>query len=118
MLESAQPLREIVDEGEQVVVSGVAGSRAVLLLSDLHAPGWEAELMTGDDSHSVPIDLAFGDWRSVEIPGPGRFTVTFRYRPESFRVGSSISLIALIAWSILLVATFWLERESTTRVDG
>ena len=107
MLETARPLTEVVDKGEQVEVSGVATSRAVLLLSDLHVPGWEAELTTGDTSTAVAIEPAFGDWRSVEIPGPGRFTVSFRYRPESFRVSSNISLIALFAWSVLLIATFW-----------
>ena len=109
MLDSqpAVPLTDITDRGETVVVRGNASSRSVLVLSDLQYPGWEAVLTTSDKSSRVPIAPAFGGWKSVEIPGSGQFELTFSFRPPIYRVGATVSLVALFVWLILMATTTW-----------
>ena len=109
MLDSqpAVPLPDITDRGETVVVRGNASSRSVLVLSDLQYPGWEAVLTTSDKSSRVPIAPAFGGWKSEEIPGSGQFELTFSFRPPIYRVGATVSLVALFVWLILMATTTW-----------
>ncbi|MEC9008310.1 MAG: hypothetical protein VX877_03560 [Planctomycetota bacterium] len=109
MLDSqpAVPLTDLTDRGETVVVRGTASSKSVLVLSDLEYPGWEAMLTIAGESSRVPIAPAFGGWKSVEIPTPGQFELTFSFRPPIYRVGTTVSLAALFVWLILLVTTTW-----------
>ncbi len=120
MLDSqpAVPLTDIVDRGETVVVCGTAASESVLVLADLDYPGWEATLKTEGQSRQVSIAPAFGGWRSVLIPGPGRFELTFSFQPESYRVGSTISLTAVIVWLILMITTGWHQCHTAIRLSG
>jgi hypothetical protein len=112
---SAVPLTDIVEGGETVVVRGTAPSESVLVLSDLDYPGWEATLNSGGRSRRVAIAPAFGGWRGVLIPGPGRFELTFSFRPASYRVGATISSTAVIVWLILLIATGWYQYRTADR---
>jgi hypothetical protein len=115
---SAVPLTDIVDGGETVVVRGTAPSKSILVLSDLDFPGWKATLKTEDRSRQVTIAPAFGGWRSVLIPGPGRFELTFSFQPASYRVGTMISLTAVIVWLTLMITTAWHQRRTAIRPSG
>jgi hypothetical protein len=105
MLARALAADWVVDEGERVVVAGVADSPSVLVLSDLRYPGWQAFLTQGGASREVPIESAFGQWRAIYLPAAGSYEVTFIYRPTSMRVGAQISLIALLLWLVWLALT-------------
>ena len=85
---------------------------------DLDYPGWEATLKTEGQSRQVTIAPAFGGWRSVPIPGPGRFELTFNFQPASYRVGTTISLTAVFVWLILMIATGWYQCRTATRLSG
>lgn len=117
MLDSqpAVPLTDLTDRGETVVIRGTASSKSVLVLSDLEYPGWEAVLTIAGESSRVPIAPAFGGWKSVEIPAPGQFELTFSFRPPIYRVGTTVSLAALFVWLILLVTTTWHHVRLTHR---
>ena len=105
MLETARPARIVFDRGESIELTGTADSASVLVLSDLHYPGWEAVVTQDGKSRSVPIERAFGHWRAVEIAKAGVYRVTFTYRPDSFRLGWQITLGALLIWTIGFVMT-------------
>ncbi len=99
MLDTARPARKVFDWGDTVELTGTNDSPSVLVLSDLHYPGWEAVVTQGRESRRVAIERAFGDWRAVKIANPGAYRVTFTYRPASFRLGCQITVAGLLVWA-------------------
>ena len=85
---------------DRVVVDVPDGPAGLLVLTDVAAPGWVAEV----DGHSrpiLPVDLAF---RAVGVPS-GVHRVVFRYAPASLSAGLALafgSLVGLCAGAILL----------------
>ena len=75
---------------------------AVLVLSEVFYPGWQAYI----DGDATRVRRANGTLRAVPIPA-GSHQVTFRFEPAPLHRGAIISLltlvvaIALIAWSTL-----------------
>jgi hypothetical protein len=69
-----------------------APDRRLLVLTDVHYPGWRAAI----DGQPATIHRTNFAFRSVSVPG-GRHTVTFEYRPASFRNGLTMSALALFA---------------------
>lgn len=119
MLDRAKPLEILNDQGELVEVSGTSETRAVLVLSDLHYPGWNAFLTQSGTPRRVEIQRAFGDWRAVVIPQAGPFRITFKFQPQSFRVGWRISLATAILWLVAWTLTFTCNgRQRKTRGDA
>jgi hypothetical protein len=83
----------LMDYGEERARVEVAASRsALLVLTDVHFPGWEATM----DGREVSIEQVDYLLRGVRVPA-GSHVVEFRYRPTSFTVGWVVSLLALIA---------------------
>jgi hypothetical protein len=108
MLQNAQPIRQIRDRGETVVLEGTANGPGVLLLADRHYPGWTSHLTQSGKTRQVKIQPAFGAWRAVEIPGAGAFEVSFQYEPDSVRLGGWISLGTCVIWLAgLVLALMW-----------
>jgi uncharacterized membrane protein YfhO len=84
------------DRPERVVAELTTNSTGVLVLTDLHYPGWIAE----EDGKRLPILRADGLFRAVALSG-GTHRVTFRYRPLSVAAGGAISAAALLAMLVL-----------------
>ncbi len=63
----------------------------LLVLTDLHAPGWIAE----EAGRRLPILRADGYFRAVALPA-GTHRVVFRYRPITFYAGAAVSGLALL----------------------
>jgi hypothetical protein len=84
---SPRAARTVSYENSEVVVATSTDRRGLLVLSDSHYPGWEAEV----DGRRTDIYRANGLFRAVAIP-PGRHTVRFSYRPASVYVGAGVSL--------------------------
>ena len=83
----------LVDYGEESARVEVEARRsALLVLTDVHFPGWEATV----DGREVDIEQVDYLLRGVRVAA-GRHVVEFRYRPASFTVGWIVSLLALIA---------------------
>lgn len=69
-----------------------------LVLMDTWYPGWKATI----NDKEQPIDKFRDVFRSVNVPaGEGR--VVFKYQPNSFRLGLTISFFALIVEIVLLI---------------
>ncbi len=118
MLEDAIPLKNLVDRGEFVEITGATDSPAVLLLSDLYYPGWNAVLTQSGSPREVKIEPAFGNWRSVLIPQKGDFRVTFRFQPESFQVGRQISLATGVLWLLGCAALLTFRRRAMQQIPS
>jgi hypothetical protein len=76
----------------RVEIQSDAPDRRLLVLTDVHYPGWTAAI----DGQPATLHRANFAFRGVSVPG-GRHTVTFEYRPASFRNGVMISAVALLA---------------------
>lgn len=84
---------------ERVVLRATTEARSLLVLSDLHYPGWKARL----DGRDVPVERVNYVMRGVSLP-PGNHRVEFRYEPLSWRIGWIVSLLGLLTLAAILVA--------------
>ena len=84
-------------EPERVVARASAQSPGLLVLTDLHYPGWKATV----DGREVPIERVDYLLRGVPMPA-GTHEVEFRYEPASFRAGWIISAVSTLAVLIAL----------------
>jgi hypothetical protein len=85
-------------QDERVSIMTRADGRRLLVLTDVHYPGWIATV----DGVEVPILRADYAFRAVSVPA-GEHLVEFRYRPASVRYGAWGSLAGLVILSLLLV---------------
>ena len=87
---------------DTAVVEVTATRPALLVLADAYYPGWRAYI------DSVPADIVpvYTIFRGVRVE-PGEHRVEFRYEPASFRVGLLISVVALIAGTLVAIASFF-----------
>jgi uncharacterized membrane protein YfhO len=67
------------------------------LLLDTYFPGWKATV----DGRTTPIYRADYNFRAVSLP-EGAHTVTFTYRPLSFRLGLGTSGVMLGLLALLM----------------
>ncbi len=74
-----------------------ASEEALLVLSDMHYPGWVASV----DGVSAPLYRTDAIFRGVVVP-PGEHRVTMRYQPRSFHLGAGLAGMALM---VLLTAS-------------
>lgn len=84
------------DRPEEVVAELTASYPGLLVLTDLHYPGWIAE----EGERRLPILRADGYFRAVALPA-GTHRVVFRYRPLSFYAGAAVSALALVTVLLL-----------------
>ena len=94
-------------EPERVVVETDASRRALLVLADVHYPGWKATV----DGRETPIHRVDYLLRGVPL-WAGRHTVEFRYEPDSWRIGWIVSLVALVALLAVLIAALMRRRAA------
>ncbi len=93
------------DRPEEIVAELTTSSPGLLVVTDLHYPGWIAEA----EGLRLPILRADGWFRAVALPA-GTHRVVFRYRPVSVYVGAGISAATLLAMLLL-----WLRGEPLRR---
>ena len=79
-------------EAERVVLSAACAARCLLVLPDLHYPGWHARV----DGREAPIERTNAIFRGVWLE-PGAHEVVFRFAPASFRIGMALFGAALVA---------------------
>lgn len=92
-------------EGDRVSLTADGGDGGgLLVLSDLHYPGWKATL----DGNDVPVERVNYVMRGVRLPA-GAHRVEFRYEPLSWRIGWIVSLLALLA---LAATVLWARRNA------
>jgi hypothetical protein len=93
------------DRPEELVAELTTANPGLLVVTDLHYPGWVAE----EGSRRLPILRADGWFRAVALPA-GTHRVVFHYRPVSFTAGAAVSAVALL--SILFL---WYQGEPVRR---
>ena len=88
---------------------GQFGDSSTLVLTDAWFPGWKAYLrpFAGDEGDEVelPIERVYENFRAVEIPQTGQWTVRFVYAPRSFQLGLYASFLSAMA--LLLLLGYW-----------
>jgi hypothetical protein len=100
---------ERVSNNEVLVRATVARDGSRLILTDSYAVGWRAYVRPlgapEDAEQEVEIGLAYGNFRSVELP-QGAWLVRFRYSPPSFQLGAfttflsgAVALFLLMVWA-------------------
>jgi hypothetical protein len=82
---------------ERVQIEATSRGPGLLVLSDLHYPGWKAEV----DGREVDIERVDYLLRGVPLDD-GEHTVEFRYEPLSWRVGWILSLAGLASLAALI----------------
>jgi hypothetical protein len=93
-------------EPDRVVAQAEAQRRSLLVLSDVHYPGWKATV----DGRDAPIERVDYLLRGVMLPA-GAHRIEFRYEPASWRAGWIISLAALLTVAGALVAGLRARRR-------
>lgn len=96
---SAGAARVVAYEPDRVVVETDSPTPAVLVLSEIFYPGWEAAV----DGEARPVLLTNFLLRGVAVPA-GRHTVEMRYAPPAARNGaiiSALSIAALLALALI-----------------
>ena len=88
---SAWTPAEILDWTPNRVVVSVTGPGR-LVLSEIHYPGWRAEL----DGERVEIAAAYDVLRAVDLP-PGDHEVVFSFHAWTVLSGSGLTLLTLLA---------------------
>jgi hypothetical protein len=79
----------LVDRDELVSLRADLRRPGYVVLDDSYYPGWQATV----DDHPAKIVPANENFRAVAV-GAGVHVIDYRYRPNSFRVGALISIIA------------------------
>ena len=72
----------------------------ILFVSQTLYPGWKAFDATGKPMKVVPV---FGTFAGIVVPQAGEGEIEFRFEPDSFRLGATVSAIAAILFVIGLV---------------
>ncbi|MBN1529720.1 MAG: YfhO family protein, partial [Thermoleophilaceae bacterium] len=85
-------------EPERVEVRTQARRSSLLVLTDVHYPGWRAEV----DGREAPVERVDYLLRAVRVPA-GAHTVEFAYRPASWRAGWIVSVVALLVLIALVL---------------
>ncbi len=91
---------------QRVVISASLAADGYLVLTDAHYPGWRALV----DGQETPIHRANLLFRAIHLPA-GQHSVEFVYDPFSFKLGAVISLAALLALVVGIVAVAGRRRE-------
>ena len=81
---------------ERVEAATSARARSLLVLTDVHYPGWKATV----DGEPAEIERVNYLMRGVVVP-PGSHEVEFRYEPLSWTTGWIVSLLALLAVGVV-----------------
>lgn len=95
----------------RITVKATTATPALLVLAENWHPDWRAEV----DGRPTPVLRAFHTLRAVRLE-PGQHEIVFRYRSPSWRLGSTISLVA--AAIVIVVLLLSLSPRRRRRVAG
>jgi hypothetical protein len=90
---------------ERLSIAADARRRSLLVLTDVHFPGWKATV----DGKSAPIERVDYLLRGVVVPA-GRHEVEFSYEPASWRIGWIVSALGTLTL-LAMAAMGWRRRR-------
>ncbi|MFH1485283.1 MAG: YfhO family protein, partial [Chloroflexota bacterium] len=100
--ESYLPAQVTSYEPDRVVVEVEMPREGYLVLSDTYFPGWRAQV----DGQEKPVLRADHVFRAVRLQ-EGKHTVTFRYSPDSFKLGLYVSFLSFALLMLGLAYCGW-----------
>jgi len=80
---------------DEVAIEAACDGDCLLVLTDLHYPGWKAAV----DGREQPVHRVNALFRGVRL-SPGAHRVEFRFEPASFRIGVGIALATVLATAV------------------
>jgi len=95
---SLNNVKVLAYDNESIKLKVTTASQAILILSDLFYPGWQAEI----DSRPTEILRANYIFRAVEVPS-GNHLITFKYSPTSFKLGLYLSMFSILTVAFLIL---------------
>lgn len=105
---SAETCRIVSYASDRVDLEATLFAEGVLVLSDSYAPGWRAEVSTDGGSYRPqPVLRTNRTMRGLHLSA-GTHQIRYVYRPASFYVGGTLSLLS---WIGLGLAFFWRRRQ-------
>lgn len=106
-----QPLADYAPN--QVVVEATLDAPGWLVLGDAYFPGWKVFVRPAGALESDEVEVGqarvAGQFRGVRLEA-GRWTVRFKYSPDSVKIGAFTSFLAGMTW--LFLAGLWLWRRA------
>lgn len=81
----------------QVTIKTTTTGTKLLFLSDTYFPGWVATI----DQTPAKIYRAFWSFRAVVVPA-GSHTVVFSYQPQSFLLGTKMTIISIMLFALAI----------------
>ncbi len=94
------------DEPDMLTLTARAAAPGLLVVSEVYATGWQAEV----DGH--PVDVLPTDHLLQGVPIPaGVHTVELRYQPRELRLGLLITEGTVVTVLIALLGTWWGARR-------
>ena len=98
---------------ERVEIEVTAGAPGYLVLTDAWYPGWEATV----DGERVPVYRADLLFRAVALDA-GNHRIVFTFRPMSLRVGAGVSLVGLVALTVVTTSGLTLSKARRGAIMG
>ncbi len=90
----------------KIEISVESSTDALLFLSDSYFSGWKARV-DGSETNIFRANYAL---RAIKVP-KGEHAVVFSYEPDSFKLGSTVSSIAIGSAVILLIFSYYRKRS-------
>ena len=88
-------------QGERIQIDVTAGSKGLLVLSEMHYPGWRAFV----NGKAAEVHRVNGGLRGIVIPR-GQDHVVFEYAPLKLRIAAAVTLLTCLAVLAGLVASW------------
>jgi hypothetical protein len=103
---ATESVRVVHQEPDRIRVETAAAAPALLVLSDVWDPGWNATV----DGAPAPIYLADHVMRAVPVPA-GEHAVEMRYDPPSLRFGLAVTLLTIVLVAAISIGLLFRERR-------
>jgi uncharacterized membrane protein YfhO len=97
-------------ENNRIALNAETTHDGLLVLSEIYYPGWKA-FVDGTETEVFRTDY---NLRSIIVPF-GTHKVEFRFEPESYKLGSMISLASLIACGVGISLPLLRKRRFITQ---
>ncbi|MGQ9758146.1 MAG: glycosyltransferase [Actinomycetota bacterium] len=105
---------EVIERsGEGLLLQTSGEADTILVINQDYLPGWKARV----DGEESPLFSAYGFLTALYLPA-GEHQVSLRYRPPGLVAGAIISLLSLLALSVLLIPSLRRERFQARAGSG
>jgi hypothetical protein len=98
---------------DRVSIQAACDGDCLLVLTDLHYPGWKATV----DGREQPVYRVNALFRGVRL-GSGEHRVEFRFEPLAWRIGLGILLTTVLATALLAMLGVALRRSRVSLPAG